>query len=149
LASRLGGVRDLLERLLRLWTQPVGDQAEAEAAFGRVYADPVVVNGATTRLAELVDRARSLQQSFDGLSMQILEQVETTDRVVIAFMMRGRQVGTYVSPLGSVPPTGRDVQVRTIDVLVIEGGLVSTIWVVADDLGLLTQLDAVSLAHQG
>jgi predicted ester cyclase len=114
-----------------------------------VYADPVVVNGATTRLAELVDRARSLQQSFDGLSMQILEQVETTDRVVIAFMMRGRQVGTYVSPLGSVPPTGRDVQVRTIDVLVIEGGLVSTIWVVADDLGLLTQLDAVSLAHQG
>jgi predicted ester cyclase len=142
-------VRDLLERLLRLWTQPVGDQAEAEAAFGRVYADPVVVNGATTRLAELVDRARSLQQSFDGLSMQILEQVETTDRVVIAFMMRGRQVGTYVSPLGSVPPTGRDVQVRTIDVLVIEGGLVSTIWVVADDLGLLTQLDAVSLAHQG
>lgn len=149
MASRLGGVRDLLERLLRLWTQPVGDQAEAEAAFGRVYADPVVVNGATTRLAELVDRARSLQQSFDGLSMQILEQVETTDRVVIAFMMRGRQVGTYVSPLGSVPPTGRDVQVRTIDVLVIEGGLVSTIWVVADDLGLLTQLDAVSLAHQG
>jgi SnoaL-like polyketide cyclase len=149
LASRLGGVRDLLERLLRLWTQPVGDQAEAEAAFGQVYADPVVVNGATTRLAELVDRARSLQQSFDGLSMQILEQVETTDRAVIAFMMRGRQVGTYVSPLGSVPPTGRDVQVRTIDVLVIEGGLVSTIWVVADDLGLLTQLDAVSLAHQG
>ena len=149
MASRLGGVRDLLERLLRLWTQPVGDHAEAEAAFGRVYADPVVVNGATTTVAELVDRARSLQQSFDRLSMQILEQVETPNRVVIAFMMRGRQVGTYVSPLGSVPPTGRDVHVRTIDVLVIEGGLVSAIWVVADDLGLLTQLDAVSLAHQG
>ncbi len=86
---------------------------------------------------------------FDGLSMQILDQVETPNRVVIAFMMGGRQVGAYVSPLGSVPPTGRDVQVRTIDVLAIEDGRVSAIWVVADDLGLLTQLDAVNLAHQG
>lgn len=139
---------DLLERLLPLWTQPVGDHAEAEVAFRQVYADPVVVNGVPMTVAQLVDRAGSLQKSFDGLSMQVLDQVETPNRVVIAFMMRGRQVATYVSPLGSVPPSGRDVQVRTIDVLAIEGGLVSAIWVVADDLGLLTQLDAVSLSRQ-
>jgi predicted ester cyclase len=141
-------VTDLLDRLLRLWTRPVGDHADAEAAFGRVYADPVVVNGVPMTVAQLVDRARSLQRAFTGLSMQILDQVETPDRIVIAFLMRGRQVGLYVSPLGAVPPTGRDVQVRTIDVLTIEGGLIAAIWVVADDLGLLTQLDAVSLAQQ-
>lgn len=138
---------DLLERVLRLWTEPVGDQTEAVAAFGRVYADPVMVNGSRMTVAQLVDRARSLQQSFDGLSMQILDQVATPNRLVIAFIMRGRQVGTYASPLGSVAPTGRDVQVRTIDVLAIEDGLVSAISVVADDLGLLTQLDAISLVH--
>jgi hypothetical protein len=43
--------------------------------------------------------------------------------------MRGRHVGPYASPLGSVAPTGRDI----------------AIWVVADDLGLLRQLDAARL----
>ena len=33
----------------------------------------------------------------------------------------------------------------TIDVLTIAGGLVTAIWVVADDLGLLRQLDAARL----
>ena len=86
---------ELLERLLPLWTEPVGGRDDPEAAFGAVYADPVVVNGA--------------------------------------------------SPLGTVAPTGRDIAVRTIDVLTVSGGLVTAIWVVADDLGLLVQLDAARL----
>ena len=35
----------LVERLLPLWTQPVDARDDAQAAFGQVYADPVVVNG--------------------------------------------------------------------------------------------------------
>jgi hypothetical protein len=37
------------------------------------------------------------------------------------------------------------VQVRTIDVLTLDDGFVSASWVVADDLGLVTQLTAVKL----
>ena len=99
-------------------------------------------------VAQLVDRARSLQKSFDGLSMHIVDQIETSDRLVIAFLMRGRHVGPYASPLGTIPPTGREIEVRTIDVLTVEDGLVSAIWVVADDLGLLAQLDAITLTGQ-
>ena len=44
-----------------------------------------------------------------------------------------------------VAPTGRDIAVRTIDVLTVTRGLISAIWVVADDLGLLRQLDAARL----
>jgi SnoaL-like polyketide cyclase len=64
---------------------------------------------------------------------------------VVAFVMRGRHVGPYASPLGTVGPTGRDIAVRTIDVLTVVDGLVTAIWVVADDLGLLLQLDAARL----
>ena len=135
----------LLERLLPLWTEPVDGRGDPEAAFGEVYADPVVVNGTEMSLTELVARARSLQQAFDRLSMDILDTVETPERVVVAFEMRGRHVGPYASPLGTVAPTGRDIAVRTIDVLTIAGGLVTAIWVVADDLGLLRQLDAARL----
>jgi predicted ester cyclase len=133
----------LLERLLRLWTEPIGEQAGAEAAFREVYADPVVVNGTPLPVPQLVDRARSLQRAFAGLRAEVLDQVETPDRLVVAFHLRGRHVCTFTSPLGDVAPTDREVQVRTIDVLTVEGGRVTRIWVVADDLGLLTQLGAL------
>ena len=137
---------DLLVRLLPLWTQPVDSRDDAEAAFREVYADPVVVNGIKMTIAELVGRARALQQAFDGLIMHVLDTVETPDRVVIAFLMRGRHVGPFMSPLGTVAPTQRDIEVRTIDVLAVTAGVVSAIWVVSDDLGLLRQLDAAKLA---
>ena len=111
-----------------------------------MYADPVVVNGMPMTVAQLADRARSLQESFDRLSMQILDQVETSERLVIAFIMRGRHVGPYPSLLGTIPPTGREIAVRTIDVLTIQDGLVSAITVVADDLGLLTQIGPITPA---
>ncbi len=78
--------------------------------------------------------------------MHILDTVEAPDRVVIAFLMRGRHVGPFVSPLGTVAPTQRDIEVRTIDVLTVTAGVISAIWVVSDDLGLLRQLDAAKLA---
>jgi hypothetical protein len=136
-------VADVVEQLLRLWTQSVG--GHSVAAFSEVYADPVVVNGTPMTLAQLVDRARSLQQAFDGLSMHILDRVETSNRIVLAFRMRGRHVGTYGSPLGSVAASGRDIEVRTIDVLTVDHGVISEICVVADELGLLTQLGAIAL----
>lgn len=136
----------LLDRLVPLWTQPVDSLDDLEAAFREVYADPVVVNGAEMSLTDLVGRARMLQQAFDQLEMHIMDTVETPDRVVLAFLMRGRHVGPFHSPLGVVAPTQREIEVRTIDVLTITAGVVAAIWVVADDLGLLRQLGAVTLA---
>jgi hypothetical protein len=136
----------LLDRLVPLWTQPVDSLDDPEAAFREVYADPVVVNGAEMSLTDLVGRARMLQQTFDQLEMHIMDTVETPDRVVLAFLMRGRHVGPFHSPLGIVAPTQREIEVRTIDVLTITAGVVAAIWVVADDLGLLRQLGAVTLA---
>ena len=144
--QRTGTVIALLERLLPLWTQPVDSWDDPEAAFREVYADPVVVNGTQTPVAELVRRAGALQRAFDQLGMRILDTVETPDRVVVAFLMRGLHVGPFSSPLGTVAPTHQEIEVRTIDVLTVTAGVVSAIWVVSDDLGLLRQLDAVRLA---
>jgi SnoaL-like polyketide cyclase len=114
-------VTALLDRLVPLWTQPVDSRDDAEAAFREVYADPGLVNGVQASVADLVHR------------------------VVLAFLMRGRHVGPFHSTLGVVAPTQREIEVRTIDVLTLTAGVVSAIWVVADDLGLLRQLGAVTL----
>jgi hypothetical protein len=62
--------------------------------------------------------------------------------VVVAFAMTARHISSWPSALGEVPPTGRTVTVRTIDVLTLTGGLVSGIWVVSDETGMLSQLGA-------
>jgi predicted ester cyclase len=135
----------LLDSLLDLWQEPVDKRDDPEAAFREVYADPVSINGASTPLSSLVDRARALQRSFADLTTQIVDQVETPDRLVVAFYMRGRHVGPLLTPIGTVAPTGRAVEIRTIDVLTIANGVITALWVVSDELGMLTQLDTVRL----
>jgi predicted ester cyclase len=65
--------------------------------------------------------------------------------LVIAFLMTGRHVGPLPTALGELPPTGRDVRIRTIDVLTITDGRISEVVVVSDELGLLADLNAVAL----
>ena len=78
-------------------------------------------------LADLVNRAHSLQRAFADLGVEVHDRVETPDRTVVAFTMVGRQAGPYITPLGTVPPTGRAAQIRTIDVLTVVGGLVTNV----------------------
>lgn len=133
-----------MERLLPLWTDAVADRLDAEADFRAVYADSIVVNGVEMSVGQLVQRAASLQDAFAELSMDVLDVVEAAGRLVLAFLMRGRHIGTFASPVGDIAPTGREIEVRTIDVLTVEDEKITRIWVVADDLGLLRQLGALS-----
>jgi|SRR5215211_4145264 len=137
----------MVERLLRLWTEPVGATPDAIAAFGELYTDPVSVNGADVALVDLVERARALQRAFADLSVELIDEVEAPGRLVIVFWQRGRHVGPLTLPLGEIAPTGRQVEVRTIDVLSITGDRISAIQVVPDNLGLAVQLGAVALVQ--
>jgi hypothetical protein len=140
----------LIDRLLRLWAAPPPeDDHAAISAFRELYTDPVSINGTDLSVADLVARARALHGAFDGLHAEVLDRVETPDRAVVAFHLHGRHVGPLSTTLGTVAPTGREVVIRTIDVLTVTGGLVSRAWVNSDELGLLGQLDAVRLGLSG
>jgi predicted ester cyclase len=136
-----------VDRLLRLWTEPVAETGNAIAAFGAVYADPVSINGVDVPLVGLVDRARALRRAFADLSVEIIDEVEAPNRLVVVFWQRGRHVGPLVLPLGEIAPTGRPVEVRTIDVLSISADRISAVQVVPDNLGLAMQLGSVALAQ--
>jgi hypothetical protein len=135
-----------LDRLLRLWREPPGDGPAAEAAFREVYADPVRVNGAELPVAALVERARALHRAYQGIEMELVDRVETPDRLVIGFWMRARHVGPLETPLGTVQPTSRAIEARTTDILTLRDGLITDVWVVSDELGVLLQLGALRLA---
>jgi ketosteroid isomerase-like protein len=138
----------MIDRLLRLWTEPIAGPGEALAAFRSVYTDPVSVNGTDMSVGELVERARGLQRAFDDLRIELIDQIEAPERIVIVFWQRGRHVGPLETPLGEISPTGREVEVRVIDVLTVMDERVSAIQVVPDNLGLAMQLGAVELVMQ-
>ena len=134
-----------VDRLMALWQEPVPAGDAGTAAFGACYADPLTVNGAPMTLAELVERARTLQAAHSGIRAEVLDVVAAPGRVVVAFVMHVRHTGPLRTPLGVLAPTGRTAAIRTIDVLAIGDGRVTGVTVVADELGLLTQLGGVRL----
>jgi ketosteroid isomerase-like protein len=135
-----------VDRLLGLWSDPLPDDATAEAAFRALYTDPVSVNGAPVTAAGLVARARALQGVFAAVEREVLDVVDGGGKVAVAFRLSGRQVGTLATSAGPVPPTGRVVELRVIDVLTITDGRISDICMVADELGALVALDVVRLS---
>jgi predicted ester cyclase len=129
----------LLDRLFRAWTD-ADDLDQLEDRFAALYTNPVRVNGSNVSLVDLASRGRALHRAFSGLRADVLQVVEDTASVAVAFVMRGRHTGPYETPFGTIQPTGSEVQIRTIDILTITDGKISAIWVNADDLGTLQQL---------
>ncbi|WP_138734722.1 ester cyclase [Modestobacter excelsi] len=135
-----------VDRLLRLWSEPLPDDAAAAAAFRELYTDPVTVNGAPVAAAGLVVRARALQAALDVVEREVVDVVEGGGKVAVAFRLRGRHSGTLSTSAGPVPATGEVVELRVIDVLTLTDGRISDIWMVADELGALVGIGAVRLA---
>jgi hypothetical protein len=135
-----------VERLLRLWTDPLpaDDAAAAEAVRG-LYADPVTVNGVPLTAADLVGRARVLQSALEQPEREVLAVVDAGDSVAVAFRLAGRQIGPLDTPAGRLPATGQWIDIRIIDVLSLSDGRITEIRMVADWLPALAAAGAVRI----
>jgi hypothetical protein len=142
---------ELDTRALRLWGQPLPPGDAALAAFRTVYTDPVDVNGVTTPLQVLVDRARMLQQALDGLRHQVNERFEAPGRIAFAFRMSGRHAGPLETPLGTIAATGREVHIDGMDIFVVDvdADRVTGIFAIADYLGVLIRLGELTPSAAG
>jgi hypothetical protein len=79
----------------------------------------------------------------------LVDRVQSDGKLAVAFHQRGRHVGPWRTPLGDVPAIGRVVQGLGIDILTIDDGKISQLWVLADELQRLIQMDAVRLSVTG
>jgi hypothetical protein len=137
------------EDLIALWAKPLPPGSDGVSKFAKVYGDPVRINGVVTPLAALVDRARALQSAYADLEGTLLARSDTGTHTTIVFRMRGRHVGPLVTPLGELPATGKIAERQVIDLLKIESGLITELWMVSDELSALTQLGAIDLVRAG
>jgi len=71
-----------------------------------------------------------------------LDQVLAEDDLVAA---RWTATGTHTGPWGAIAPTGRPISFSGVNIFRFERGKVAEIWNHRDDLGLMTQLGAVTM----
>jgi hypothetical protein len=139
-----------IDGLLDLWSGDAVHGPGAEDAFRAFYTDPVTVNGVPLGAADLVVRAKAVQAAFDGLTREVLDVCTGGDRVAVAFRMSGRQTGPLATSAGVLEPSGRPISLRVVDILRLDGdGRISSLVMVADELGALAAADAVRLVQPG
>ena len=135
-----------VERMLRLWTDPLPeDDGAAAAAFRELYADPVTVNGTPLTAVDLVARARTMQRALDRPEREVQAVVDGGGVVAIAFRLAWVQVGPLETSAGRLPPTGERIDLRIIDILSLTDGRISQIWMVADWLAALAAAGAIQV----
>jgi steroid delta-isomerase-like uncharacterized protein len=76
---------------------------------------------------------------FPDLHVKIEDMIAEGDKVVTWFTTHGTQQGV----LGSIPPTGKQVAVSTIEITRIADGKIVEDWGIDDRLGMLQQLGLV------
>ena len=117
-----------------------GDPARAHD----VLSPDVVVHGTTADgevrgVDQVMAFIRDYRRAFPDALSTVEDQVAEGDRVVT----RWRARGTHRGDLGSIPATGRRIDVEGITIERIAAGRIAEVWVVRDWLGLLRQLGAL------
>jgi predicted ester cyclase len=135
-----GAVHPLVERALALWDDGAAEQDDAVERFLAVYTDPVVVNGVSVPLTDLVARAAGMAAAFTDRRTTVHDVVEGDGFLAFAFEIRARHVRPWVGLAAAVPPSGREVTMRGMDIFHVDGdGRVARLWAVNDQSDLLSK----------
>ncbi|HSJ19171.1 MAG TPA: nuclear transport factor 2 family protein [Nocardioidaceae bacterium] len=97
--------------------------------------------GALHGIDAIIDYNRTMVEAFSEMSYDYEATFETEDRAID----QGTMVGTHTGPLRlpdgtSIPPTGKQLRVRAIDVVRVENGRIVRHDFYYDQLEMLSQL---------
>jgi predicted ester cyclase len=134
-------VEDLKEVTRRTWEEilPSGD-AEALATV----IDPDCVNhdtppGVPQGFEGVRQTMLLLKSAFADQRYEVHRLIGEGETVVIECTLHGRHIGEFMG----IPPTGRDIALRSVHIVRYRDGREVETWALQDRLGLLQQLGAV------
>jgi steroid delta-isomerase-like uncharacterized protein len=78
--------------------------------------------------------------AFPGITHVIEDQLAEGDRVATRIVVRGTHGGDFMG----IPPTGREVAIKAINIHRVVDGRIVEQWVVSDGVGLLQQLGVMA-----
>lgn len=83
----------------------------------------------------------TMRAAFPDLTIAVEHQTATDDDVAIAYTLSGTQRGAFLG----LPPTGRHVEARGVQIARFENGRMVERWGSSDQLGMLKQLGFASV----
>jgi steroid delta-isomerase-like uncharacterized protein len=115
--------------------------------FGNLMADDFIEHeempGLTPTKEGVLDMFRMYRTAFPDLQMHAEEVLVSGDKTVT----RVRATGTHQGELMGMPPTGKSVEVKLIDIMQFnDAGLVREHWGLMDTLSMMQQLGAIPAA---
>jgi steroid delta-isomerase-like uncharacterized protein len=78
--------------------------------------------------------------AFPGITHEIQDQIGEGDRVATRIVVRGTHGGDFMG----IPSTGREVEIKAINIHRVAEGRIVEQWVVSDGVGLLQQLGVLA-----
>lgn len=84
--------------------------------------------------------------AFPGLQFKRDEVIEAGDRIVLECTFSGTQTGPWVRQSGTIPATGRHVEVPYVGVFQVRDGKIVAERSYFDVLGIMTQLGLIPVA---
>lgn len=86
---------------------------------------------------------RAFKAGFPDARMEIVRAVESGDEVFLSGRFLGTHTGELVSPQGSLPASGRSLDMPFADYFRVSGDKIAAHEVVWDQLGMMAQLGAM------
>jgi steroid delta-isomerase-like uncharacterized protein len=80
----------------------------------------------------------AMRTSFPDLSVSVDQLVTDDDKIAIAYTITGTQKGEFMG----VPPTGRKIRARGVQIARFQNGKMVERWGSSDQLGILEQIGA-------
>jgi steroid delta-isomerase-like uncharacterized protein len=109
-------------------------------SLGEFVAKDVVVNGEIQGLAGYQEGLAAVASAFPDYRWQIDHLIAEDDWLAAHFSDSGTHRGTFLG----VPPTGKAIETQEFAFYRLEGGKIVEVWVTADDLATLRQLQSRS-----
>ncbi len=116
-----------------------GDEAALKELFAPDFVDHGALPGQTPDREGHKQILAAFRSAFPDLNVTTEDIVAEGDKVVTRWTARG----THQGELMGIPPTGKEVRIKGIDVLRIEEGRMVERWAEYNDLEVMQQLGAV------
>ncbi len=84
----------------------------------------------------VIQLMKTFRAAFPDLVMSVDNVIAEDDFVGEVLTLRGTHTGTFAG----IPPTGRSIEIKSVNICRIEDGLVRERWGASDDLGLMRQI---------
>jgi predicted ester cyclase len=135
---------DLKQLTRRTWEEilPSGDPDALRAVVDPKCVSHDLPPGMPEGVEGVVETIAMLHRAFDEQRYEVHRLIGEGDTVVIDATLHGRHTGEFFG----IPPTGREIALRSVHIIRYAGGREAETWALSDRLGLLEQLGVAPAA---